>query len=259
MSRIAERFAELKQKGRTALIPFFVPGVPESVSMEEMILGLEEAGADLIEIGVPFSDPVADGPVIQRAGEIALANGVHIDGILKSVAGIRRKTKTPLILLIYFNTVHRYGCGRFAAACRDAGVDGLIVPDLPYEEQGELKIALEGTPVDLISLAAMTSRERLPMILKDAKGFVYCVSTTGVTGERGALEEGLYGFLESVKGVTDTPRAVGFGISSPEQARALKPHCEGVIVGSAFVRRLLDEGMASGMAFIRSLRKALDK
>jgi tryptophan synthase alpha chain len=258
MSRITERFAELKKEGRTALIPFFVPGVPACVSIEEIILGLEEAGADLIEIGVPFSDPVADGPVIQRADEKALVGGMNLDTILSAVTNVRSKTATPLLLLIYFNTVHHYGCGRFASACLDVGVDGLIVPDLPYEEQGELREPLLGMPIDLIPLVSMTSRDRLPMILHDARGFVYCVSTTGVTGERGELNERLSGFLADVRDITHTPRAVGFGISTPEQVRYLRDHCEGVIIGSALVRRLLDEGMESGMNFVRSLRKVLD-
>ena len=258
MSRIAEHFAALEQRGRTALIPFFVPGVPAGVSIEDMILGLAESGADLIEIGVPFSDPVADGPVIQQADEQALSGGMNIDTILKAVASVRDKTQTPLLLLIYFNTIHHYGCRRFATDCRDAGVDGLIVPDLPYEEAAELKDPLSGLPIDLITLASMTSHDRLPMILKDSRGFVYCVSTRGVTGERGQLSEGLDEFLAEIKDITNTPRAVGFGISTPEQVRSLKPHCEGIIVGSALVRRLLDEGLESGMNFVRTLRKALD-
>lgn len=258
MSRITERFAELQEKNSTALIPFFVPGVPAGISIEDMVLHLEEAGADLIEIGVPFSDPVADGPVIQRADEKALADGINIDTILSAVANVRGKTATPLLLLIYFNTIHHYGCQRFADACREAGVDGLIVPDLPYEEQGELRDPLAGLPIDLISLASMTSRDRLPMILKDSRGFVYCVSTRGVTGERGQLSEGLGGFLAEVGNITNTPRAVGFGISTPEQVRSLRPHCEGIIIGSGLVRRLLDEGVDSGINFIRTLRKALD-
>jgi tryptophan synthase alpha chain len=258
MSRITECFAKLKEKKRTALIPFFVPGVPAGVSIEEMVLHLMQAGADLIEIGVPFSDPVADGPVIQRADEKALADGMNIDTILNAVANVRDKTATPLLLLIYFNTIHHYGCQRFAEACRDAGVDGLIVPDLPYEEAAELKEPLSGMSVDLISLASMTSRDRLPMILKDSRGFVYCVSTRGVTGERGQLSEGLGGFLTEIGDITNTPRAVGFGISTPEQVRSLQPHCEGIIIGSGLVRRLLDEGLDSGTNFVRTLRKALD-
>lgn len=258
MSRITERFAELRGKNRTALIPFFVPGVPGGVSIEDMVLHLAQAGADLIEIGVPFSDPVADGPVIQRADEAALAGGMNLDTILNAVANVRPRTETPLLLLIYFNTIHHYGCERFASACREAGVDGLIVPDLPYEEQAELREPLAGMPIDLIPLAAMTSRNRLPMILDNAGGFVYCVSTKGVTGERGQLNVGLSGFLAEIKEITDTPRAVGFGISTPEQARFLKPHCEGIIIGSALVRRLLDEGLKAGTDFIHLMRKALD-
>jgi tryptophan synthase alpha chain len=259
MNRIDETFAKLKREGRTALIPFFVPGGHEGASIGEMVLKLSEAGADLVEIGVPFSDPVADGPVIQRADEVALGVGMNITAILDAVRNVRDKTATPILLLIYFNTIHHYGCAAFAQACREAGVDGLIVPDLPYEEQAELTGPLTGMPVDLITLAAMTSRDRLPMILKDARGFVYCVSTTGVTGERGALNEGLSGFLADIGKYTGTPRAVGFGISTPEQARSLKPHCEGIIIGSGLVRRLLDEGIESGMEFIRAMRKALDE
>jgi len=258
MSRITKRFIALKEKKRTALIPFFVPGVPEGMSIEDMVLHLEKAGADLIEIGVPFSDPVADGPVIQRADERALADGMNIDRILDAVATVRDRTETPLLLLIYFNTIHHYGCGRFARACRESGVDGLIVPDLPYEEAADLKEPLNGMPIDLITLASMTSRERLPMILTDSKGFVYCVSTKGVTGERGELHEGLKGFLAEVAGITSAPRAVGFGISTPQQAHSLKSRCEGIIIGSGLVRRLLDEGLDEGLNFVRTLRKALD-
>lgn len=258
MSRIDDTFKRLKKENRTALIPFFVPGATGDVSIEDMVLNLAENGADIIEIGVPFSDPAADGPVIQRADDIALKAGMNIQTILDSVASVRSKTATPLLLLIYFNTVNYYGCVRFAGACLKAGVDGLIIPDLPWEEQAEMRGPLCGMPVDLITLAAVTSGNRLPRILSGAQGFVYCVSTKGVTGERGALDQGLSAFLTEIKRHTDTPRAVGFGISTPEQARSLRPYCEGVIVGSALVRRLLDEGVESGMEFIRTMRAALD-
>jgi tryptophan synthase alpha chain len=165
----------------------------------------------------------------------------------------------PLLFLLYYNTIFRYGAERFAAACGSSGVDGLIVPDLPFEERGDLLSTLTPRGIDLITMAAPNSGERLAMILPPATGFVYCVSAAGVTGERNRVEASLDGFLETVGRLTAAPRAVGFGISTPEQARRVKSYCEGVIVGSGLVRRLMEDGTGAALGFIASLRRALDE
>lgn len=257
-TRISEKFIELKKINRKALIPFFTPGAQGEFSVEETIIALEKAGADLIELGIPFSDPVADGPTIQKSANIALNAGIHTDYVLKKILNARKNTQVPILLLVYFNSIFKYGTKKFAKACFDAGVDGLIIPDLPYEEQDEMNIVLKGLPIDLITLVASTSKERMKTILPNSSGFVYCVSTVGVTGERSALNEDLSSFLNSIKSHTDTPRAVGFGISTKEQAKTISKLCEGVIVGSALVRRFMNEGSKSGISFIKELRKALD-
>lgn len=258
-TRISRKFEELKKADRKAVIPFFMPGAQGDLSVEDMIISLENAGADLIELGVPFSDPIADGPIIQRSAETALENGMNIDNIFKAIKNARDNTQVPLLLLIYFNSIFRYGIERFLNRCVMVGIDGLIIPDLPFEEHNEIKIFLEGLPIDLITLVARTSSERMKMILPNTSGFVYCVSSLGVTGERNEIHGDLFSFLENIKSYTDTPRAVGFGISTANQAQEISKHCEGIIVGSALVRRFLDEGIESGLKFIKELREAIDK
>lgn len=259
MSRIERCFEALKRQNRKALIGFAVPGVPEGADTAELALALEGAGCDLLELGVPFSDPIADGPVIQTASERALRSGMTPGAVLDIAARVRERSEMPLLFLLYYNTIFHYGAERFAAACESSGVDGLIVPDLPFEERGELLSALAPRDVDLITMAAPNSGERLERILPPAAGFVYCVSAAGVTGERDRVEASLDGFLTAVGRLTAAPRAVGFGISSPEQARRVKSFCEGVIVGSGLVRRLMEEGTDAALGFIASLRRALDE
>ena len=236
-----------------------MPGAQGELSIEDTILAIEQAGGDLIELGVPFSDPIADGITIQRSAKKALEQGIHTDHVLEAIAKARTKTQVPILLLVYFNSIFKYGTQRFADACARVGVDGLIIPDLPFEEQDEMKVAIEDLPIDLITLVARTSKERMHMILPNTTGFVYCVSTLGVTGERNNVNADLTGFLASIKAITDTPRAVGFGISTGKQARSISKYSEGVIVGSALVRRFLDEGSESGIAFISELREAIDE
>ena len=168
------------------------------------------------------------------------------------------KRKIPLLLLVYFNSIFKYGIETFVHNCVQSGIDGLIIPDLPYEEQEEITSVIGDQPLDIIQLAAMTSNDRLKKILPDAKGFVYCVSTTGVTGERKQVHAGLDAFLNDVKTYTDTPRAVGFGISTPEQAKEISKQCEGVIIGSALVRRFLEQGTESGIAFIKNVKETME-
>ena len=258
ITRISRKFEELKASGRKALIPFFMPGAQGEQSIAETILGLEACGADLIELGVPFSDPMADGPVIQRSAEAALKKGVLTNDVFAAVKEAREKTQVPLLLLVYYNSVFKYGAERFAAACVDAGIDGLIIPDLPFEEQSELTCVTQDLPIDIITLVARTSKDRLKTVLEHAEGFIYCVSTTGVTGERSQIYSGLEGFLSEIKSHTKVPRCVGFGISDAKQAAEIAKYADGVIVGSALVRRFLDESAESGYALIREMRKAID-
>ena len=258
-TRIAEKFETLKVSGRKALLPFFMPGAQGEQSITDTIVGLEACGADLIELGVPFSDPMADGPVIQRSAGAALAKGMLTDQVFEAVKAAREKTDIPLLLLVYYNSVFKYGSERFAKACVDSGIDGLIIPDLPFEEQSELTCITKDLPLDIISLAARTSKDRLKMVLAEAEGFIYCVSTTGVTGERSEVYSGLADFLSEIKTYTDVPRCVGFGISDPKQAAEVAEYAEGVIVGSALVRRFLDENAEAGYELIRQMRKAMDE
>lgn len=273
-SRVTRSFELLKASGQTGLIPFIIPGISrannplspidhssvfEPDNTVELILGLEAAGSDIIEIGIPFSDPVADGPVIQQAAHLALQQGINTDRVFELVEKVRQKSSIPLVLLVYYNCVYRYGRESFIRQCRQRGVDGLIIPDLPLEERGEISALLKGLPLDLITLVSPTSGQRLKRILNIAPGFVYCISRTGVTGERPELSDQLTKLLADIKGLSNTPRAVGFGISNQQQVRELRNHCEGVIVGSALVRRLLGNGLSAGLTFIRELRIALDQ
>jgi len=257
-SRIAYKFSEITRVGKKALIPYITAGLPSLDESLELALRLEDAGADILEIGVPFSDPVADGPIIQRASEMALKSGINTDHVLELSARIRKKSSVPIVFMVYYNCVFRYGIEKFSNACADAGVDGLIVPDLPFEESQQLLDNLLHNPIDLVRLATPSSKDRLNRILKGAAGFVYCVSTLGVTGERKYIDDGLSEFLNDVAKATVLPRAVGFGISSREQVLKVRENCEGVIIGSALMRRVMDSGLYECISFISGIRDALD-
>jgi tryptophan synthase alpha chain len=232
-------------------------GFPTWAGFERAFADLERGGADLIEIGVPFSDPIADGPAIQFASQKALENGVTLKKILARVARLRRRSETPVVLMSYMNPILALGLKRFAEEAARSGVDGLIVPDLIPEEAGPLRSALDAEGLDLIHLAAPTTPpERRRMIARLSKGFLYAVSLTGVTGARRALPPETAGFLRSLKKVSPVPVAVGFGISGPDAVRAVAPFCDGVIVGSALITRLRDKKPL--LPFVRSLRRALD-
>jgi tryptophan synthase alpha chain len=260
MSRIAETFARLKSERRTALMPYLMIGFPERDSAPELALALEAAGADAFELGVPFSDPLADGATVQRASERALANGVRLPFCLETVAALRaRGVQAPLVLMGYFNPFLRYGLEQLAADAAAAGADGFIIPDLPPEEAGECHAACRAHGLDLIFLVAPTTPdERIAQIAKLASGFIYCVSLTGVTGARRELWEGLPGFLDRVRQHTDLPLVVGFGISSAAHVRQVGAHAEGAIVASALINAIEElpphqraEGAA---AFLRELK-----
>lgn len=261
MNRIDGKFEQLKQEGRKALITFVTAGDPDLDATVDLVLAMEQGGADIVELGVPFSDPVAEGPVIQEASLRSLQNGTTLQKIFETVKTLRQKTDMPLLLMMYINTIFRFGTERFFDLCVQCGIDGVIVPDLPFEERDEIKDASQRTGVYSISLVAPTSHERVKMIAKEAKGFLYCVSSTGVTGMRKEFSTDFQEFFDTVNRYSPVPAAVGFGIATPEQARAMKGYCDGVIVGSAIVdlvAQYQSEAAEPVKALVSSLRQALD-
>ena len=229
--RIAEAFANGK-----AFIPFLTCGDPSLEVTEQLIYAMEEAGADLIELGIPFSDPTAEGPVIQAANVRALSGGVTTDKIFDMVKRLRQNTKIPMVFMTYANVVFSYGTERFIQKAASLGMDGLILPDVPFEEKEEFDSVCKKYGLDLISLIAPTSHERITQIAQEAEGFVYCVSSLGVTGMRSAITTDIGAMVQLVKAAKDIPCAVGFGISTPEQAAAMAAKSDGAIVGSAIVK-----------------------
>lgn len=235
MNRIEKKFKELGEK--KALITYITAGDPALDQTEELIYAMERGGADIIELGIPYSDPIADGPVIQAAGKRALDNGTRISKVFDIVKKTREKTEIPLVFLIYFNTILSQGIEKFIKKCQETGVDGLIIPDLPLEERDEIRELMEGRGVDLIPLVAPNSRDRLGDIINQGgSGFVYCISSFGVTGVRDNFDVDLKSFLEEVRAETDLPLAVGFGISTREHVEKIHGIADGAIVGSAIVK-----------------------
>ena len=235
MNRIDERFEKLKKENKKALITFLTVGDPDLDMSEKLILEMEKQGADVIELGIPFSDPSADGPVIQEADNRALANGVDIYKVFEFMTKIRDKVSVPLVFLLYYNVVMQYGVEEFFAKCKEVGTDAVIIPDLPYEESGEIAEYTEKYGVYQIQLVSPTSHERIKAIVENAKGFLYCVSSLGVTGEKTEFHTDFQEFFGTIKKYTNIPACVGFGISNKEQVSMLKEYCDGVIVGSAIV------------------------
>ncbi|MFZ5640354.1 MAG: tryptophan synthase subunit alpha [Bacillota bacterium] len=262
-NRISRKFTDLKQKGEKGLITFVTAGDPDLETTARLVLGLEQAGADIIELGIPYSDPLADGPVIQQASLRALNNGTTLRKVVDLVKELRTKTQVPLILMTYYNPVLQYGLAGFVNDAAGAGVDGLIVPDLPMEEAGELAGLMEQEKLCLIPLIAPTSgRERIGRIVAGAAGFVYCVSLTGVTGIRETVPEQLQEFMATARASTDLPLAVGFGISNPNQAAAVAGSCDAVIVGSALVKTINDHAGSIDMletisGYVRTMKEAV--
>ena len=237
MSRIGQAF----QNGK-AFIPFVTGGDPDLETTEKLLIAMQEAGADLIEIGLPFSDPIAEGIVIQEANERALSAGCTTDKLFDMVKRARQMVTVPMVFLTYINPIFTYGKEKFMKRCMECGIDGLIVPDLPYEEKGEIKEVCEEYGVDLISMIAPTSKERIKMIAREAKGFVYVVSSLGVTGVRSEISTNVEEMTSMIREVTEVPCAVGFGISKPEQAAKMAAISDGAIVGSAIVRMVAANG-----------------
>ena len=249
LSPISRTFMELKQKGHKAFIPFITCGFPDTEGFMRTFEVLDRCGSDIIEIGIPFSDPLADGPVIQKTSKTAIDNGINTDSVFEAVKQIRSKSSTPIALLVYYNMVYVYGVERFLAAAGKAGVNGLIIPDLPLEEFRACSGYFENSGIDNIMLASLTSDiSRLSDIGKAGRGFVYCVSLKGVTGTRDGLSAEVEGFLKSLRSVTDLPLALGFGLSSAGQVMKIKDKCDGIIMGSKLLDIILkaddlDKGM----------------
>jgi len=256
MSRIAAAFARARARGKAAFVAFLTAGDPGGLARTlELCQGLEEAGVDVRELGVPFSDPLADGPVIQRASQRALERGVTLTGVLDLVRDLRRTSDLPVVLFSYANPLYRLGLARLAAQAREAGVDGVLVTDLPPDEAGDWLREARGTGLDTIFLAAPTSPEgRLRRIADASTGFVYAVSRTGVTGERQALSDDALPLLARLRALTDCPVALGFGISTPEQVAAAGAQADGVVVGSALVRFLEEHPEGDLAGEVRRLR-----
>ncbi len=264
MSRIAERFHTLRQRNEGALVVFITAGDPSLPLTEKLIVTVADAGADIIEVGIPFSDPLADGPTIQASTFRALRQGVTPAGVLDTIAGVRTESNVPLVTMTYFNPVWQMGVERFAQKAAEAGVDGVIMTDMPPDEAGEWHTVARAHGLDTIFLIAPTSTpERMKLVASMSSGFVYCVSRTGVTGAREDVPEEVPRMLEAMRSLTDLPLCVGFGISRPEHVQAVCRIADGAVVGSAVVSLIAEQAqegeerlLASVHSFVRSLKCA---
>ena len=255
MSNIRKAFENGK-----AFIPFITCGDPDLETTKKCVEEMVKAGADLIELGIPFSDPTAEGPVIQEANLRALTGGVTTDKIFDFVKDLRKTVTIPLVFMTYANVVYSYGTERFLKNCTEAGIDGLILPDIPFEEKEEFLPQCHASGVDLISLIAPTSENRISMIAKEAEGFLYVVSSLGVTGTRTEITTDLGSLVKVVRSATDLPCAIGFGISNPEQAKKMADYSDGAIVGSAIVRIIAEYGKeapAKVGEFVKEMKDAI--
>ena len=255
MSNIAKAF----QNGK-AFIPFITCGDPDPETTAAAVRAMAQNGADLIELGIPFSDPTAEGPVIQAANIRALSGGVDTDKIFDLVRELRKDVTVPMVFMTYANVVFSYGAEEFISTCREIGIDGLILPDIPFEEKEEFSDICRRYEVDLISLIAPTSENRIGMIAKEAEGFIYLVSSLGVTGVRSEITTDLGAIVKVIRENTDVPCAIGFGISTPEQAKKMAGLADGAIVGSAIVRLLEQYGKDAPEhigAYVRKMKDAV--
>ena len=263
MGRLGERFAALRERGERALIPFVTAGDPDLATTESLLHALALAGADAIEIGVPFSDPMAEGPTIQRSSERALRTGTSLRRVLEVVRTVRPQIDVPLILMGYANNFFAMGEKNFADAARTVGVDGVIVVDLPPEEGEVFHPALKEAGIDPILLASPTTTpERVQMLAKETRGFLYYVSLTGVTGARDEVAEGVEESVRAIREISDVPICVGFGVSTPDHARRVGAYADGVVVGSALVDRIdraasPDEAVEAATQFVVDLKAPL--
>ena len=255
MSRITDAFKEHK-----AFIPFITCGDPDLETTRKCVLEMVKNGADIIELGIPFSDPTAEGPVIKEADNRALSGGVTTDKIFEFTKELRKETEVPFIYMTYANVVFSYGIEKFIKEASDSGVSGIILPDVPYEERGEFEEVCDKYEVEFISMIAPTSQDRIKMIAKDAKGYIYVVSSLGVTGSRSSITTDIGSMVKLVKECTDIPCAVGFGISNAGQAEAMAKVSDGAIVGSAIVKIIAEHGKDAPEkvgAFVKELAQAV--
>lgn len=257
MSKIKKAFENGK-----AFIPFITAGDPSIGDTERFILEMEKAGADLIEIGIPFSDPIAEGIVIQEADIRSLSAGTTTDMIFEMVGRLRQKTQMPLVFMTYLNPVFHYGYEKFFTNCEKVGIDGIIIPDLPYEEKSDVDGVAAAHGVDLVSMVAPTSEDRIRTIASEAKGFLYVISSMGVTGMRSNITTDLSSMVKAIREVTDVPCAIGFGINTPEQAEKMAGIADGVIVGSAIVKIVEKNGKNAApeiAAYVRKMKDAVSR
>ncbi|MDZ4857282.1 MAG: tryptophan synthase subunit alpha [Nitrospirota bacterium] len=263
-SKLDRTFAQLKKRGEKALITYVMAGDPSLQETEQLVVALEQAGADIIELGVPFSDPIADGPVIQQAAERALRSGTTLRAILSMITSLRARTQIPLVLMAYYNSIHAFGPERFCQEATQAGVDGLIMPDMPPDEAGPLKGPAAAVGLPLIFLLAPTSTaERRTFVARQSQGFVYYVSLTGITGAKLVNVADVAKNVGKIRKVTKVPVAVGFGVATPEDAAKVAAIADGVIVGSAIVKQIAayqqkPEMVKQVAAFVRSLKTAMN-
>lgn len=255
MSKITEAF-----KNGKAFIPFVTCGDPDLETTGQIVREMSKNGADIIELGIPFSDPTAEGPVIQSANVRALQGGITTDAIFDFVCELRRDISTPLVFMTYANVVYSYGTERFVSRCVDAGINGIILPDVPFEEKDEFASVCEANDIDFISLIAPTSEDRVAMIAREAKGFIYLVSSLGVTGVRSEIKTDLASIVSIIRENTDVPCAIGFGISTPEQASKMAEIADGAIVGSAIVKLAAQYGKTAAAPignYVASMKAAV--
>jgi len=258
VNRIEKLFKKLKAQNKKAFIPYVMAGDPSIEKTKEIVLMFEECGADIVELGVPFTDPLADGPTIQRAAERALKNGVTLKKVIAIVKDLRQKTKIPLVLMTYYNPVFKYGEERFIADAKDAGVDGVIIPDLPPDEAGEfIRLAKNAAIASIFLLAPTSTEDRIKKVASASTGFIYYVSITGITGAQLLLDGSIEKSINGIRRITDKPVAVGFGVSTPDEAKAVAVISDGVIIGSAIVKKAqgsLDKELSD---FVLKLREAI--
>jgi tryptophan synthase alpha chain len=265
MGRVSERFATLRDRAEVALLPFVTAGDPDLATTEALLPALQAAGADLIEIGVPFSDPIGEGPTIQRASERALASKTSLRRVLGLVKTLRPQLEIPVVLMGYANSFLTMGEQRFAESCAEVGVDAVICVDIPPEEGPEYRSALEANGVDAILLAApTTTAERLAMLARETRGFLYYVSLTGVTGARAEMAAGIEEQVARVRSAAEIPVCVGFGVSTPAHVRRLAGFADGVVVGSALVERIaaatsIEDAVDSASRFVTELKRPLQR
>jgi len=255
MNKIGEAF-----RNRKAFIAYIMAGDPDLKTSSEYILTVQDAGADLIEIGIPFSDPIAEGEVIQAASERALRAGTRLDCVFDMVASIKDRMHIPMVFMTYANPVFVYGYDRFFSRCADIGISGIIIPDMPFEEQAEVKEPAKKYGIEVVTLVAPTSKKRVSEIAKNAEGFVYVVSSLGVTGVRSEITTDLSETIPKIKEFTDIPVAIGFGISTPEQAKYFSGIADGVIIGSAIVSIIAKYGAGAKQAlydYVASVRREM--